>query len=73
MKTNSEIQLAGYEALVEALGKVYAEKFIALIQQDTFDYTLWQRDLLKNSEVEEVSKNAMTCTNKRKNIQEESL
>ena len=59
MKTNSEIKLEGYRALVKTLGKVYAEKFIALIQQDSFDYTLWQRDLWEDMDIEELSLNAM--------------
>ena len=59
MKTNSEIKLEGYQALVSALGYVYAEKFISLLQQEPFDYTLWQRSLWDKDDVEELSKNAM--------------
>jgi len=61
MKTDSEIKLEGYKALVKTLGKVYAEKFISLIQQDTFDYTIWQRELLIDKDIEGLSKNAMNC------------
>jgi hypothetical protein len=40
-----EIKTTGFRALVAALGDVQAEKFIALIQREPFDYTRWQRTL----------------------------
>jgi hypothetical protein len=41
------------------LGKVGAERFIALIQREPFDYTKWQRSLWEGLSVEEISRNAM--------------
>lgn len=34
----------GFACLVENLGVVNAEHFIALIKRDNFDYTVWQRE-----------------------------
>ncbi|OGV70444.1 MAG: hypothetical protein A3K19_12650 [Lentisphaerae bacterium RIFOXYB12_FULL_65_16] len=59
MITDTEIRLAGYRALSKALGDVQAEKFIALIQREPFDYTKWQRQLWPGVSVETLSRNAM--------------
>ena len=34
----------GFSCLVEKLGIINAERFIALIKQDDFDYTVWQSE-----------------------------
>jgi len=59
MITDTEIRAAGVRALVAALGDVQAEKFIALIQREPFDYTKWQQSLWPDKSVEEVSQAAM--------------
>ena len=59
MLTDTEIKLNGVQALIASLGKVDAEKFIALIQREPFDYTKWQRNLWNNQSVEDISRNAM--------------
>ena len=59
MLTDMEIKIKGYKALNEALGKVEAEKFIALVMKEPFDYTKWQRELLADKSVEEISHAAM--------------
>jgi hypothetical protein len=59
MFTDMEIKVKGFRALVEALGDVQAEKFIALIQREPFDYTQWQRTLWPDKSVEEISQAAM--------------
>ena len=59
MITDTEIKLAGFQALVAALGDVQAEKFIALIQREPFDYTRWQRNLWPDKGLEEISQAAM--------------
>jgi hypothetical protein len=51
--------MIGIKALTESLGSVGAERFIALIQREPFDYTKWQRTLWEGQSVEEVSRNAM--------------
>ncbi|MDD5483259.1 MAG: hypothetical protein PHP98_06365 [Kiritimatiellae bacterium] len=42
-----------------ALGDVAAEKFIALIKREPFDYTRWQRKLWPEKSIEDISKAAM--------------
>jgi hypothetical protein len=59
MYTDTEIKATGFRALVDALGEVQAEKFIALIQREPFDYTQWQRTLWPDRSIEEISKAAM--------------
>ena len=59
MLTDAEIKAAGFRALVAALGDVQAEKFIALIQREPFDYTQWQRTLWAERSIEEISQAAM--------------
>lgn len=59
MITDTEIKATGFRALVAALGDVQAEKFIALIQREPFDYTQWQRNLWPEKSVEEISQAAM--------------
>jgi hypothetical protein len=59
MFTDTEIKATGFRALVAALGDVQAEKFIALIQREPFDYTRWQRTLWPDKSIEEISQAAM--------------
>lgn len=59
MKTDTEIRLEGFKVLSGALGEVEAEKFIALIKREPFDYTKWQRKLWPEKSVEDISKAAM--------------
>jgi hypothetical protein len=59
MFTDTEIKTTGFRALVAALGDVQAEKFIALIQREPFDYTRWQRTLWPDKSIEEISQAAM--------------
>ena len=44
MNNAVEIMDIGFSCLVEKLGIINAERFIALIKQDDFDYTVWQRE-----------------------------
>jgi hypothetical protein len=57
--TDTEIKLQGMDALIAKLGEVKAEKFIALIMREPFDYTEWQRNLWSDKSVEEISSMAM--------------
>lgn len=59
MITDTEIKIKGVQALTNVLGEVDAERFVALIQREPFDYTKWQRTLWENMTVEEISKMAM--------------
>ncbi|MEP7171459.1 MAG: hypothetical protein ABI855_18965 [Bacteroidota bacterium] len=57
--TETEIKLQGFAALTKALGMVDAERFIALIQREPFDYTIWQQQLFEGKSLRELSKSAM--------------
>lgn len=59
MKTDTEIRVKGLEILVRELGPVEAERFIALILREPFDYTAWQAELWADESIEEISKKAM--------------
>ena len=67
MITDTEIKVTGLRALVAALGDVRAEKFIALIQRERFDYTQWHRTLWPDTSVEEISQEAMNLRRERGN------
>jgi hypothetical protein len=48
----------GTKILIDALGLQNATRFFTIIQQEPFDYTKWQENLLEDSSIEEISKNA---------------
>ena len=64
MKTDTEIRTSGLQALVDALGAVEAERFIALILREPFDYTKWQRQLWADRSINDISKAAMEARRK---------
>jgi len=59
MITDVEIRTKGVEILATYLGDVEMERFIALIQRDSFDYTQWRQLLNKKDSIESISHNAM--------------
>jgi hypothetical protein len=64
MLTDTEIKALGLRALVEALGDVQAEKFVALMRREPFDYTKWQKTLWPEKTIEEISRAAMKLRHK---------
>ena len=48
--TDNELCLRGFDALVEALGDVSAERFVSLMIGEPFDYTEWRRTHLYEGE-----------------------
>jgi len=59
MITDTEIRLKGLQVLAKYLGDVEAERFIALIQREPFDYTKWRQGLDEDLSIEEISRRAM--------------
>ncbi|QEP44604.1 hypothetical protein D5085_16575 [Ectothiorhodospiraceae bacterium BW-2] len=58
--TDTEIRLRGMELLANGLGEVEAERFIALMMREPFDYTQWrQNNLPQETSVAELSRLAM--------------
>ncbi len=64
MMTDTEIKMKGLHILAEYLGDIEAERFIALIQREPFDYTKWRQDLDEDLSIEEISKKAMALRTK---------
>ena len=59
MITDTEIKVKGLKVLAEHLGDVEAERFIALIQREPFDYTKWRQDRWEELSIDEISRRAM--------------
>jgi len=58
MKTEAEIRQEGMRALIQALGAVEAERFVAALTRERFDYTEWRKTGLPNMDVETISNEA---------------
>ncbi|MCX7110195.1 MAG: hypothetical protein NTX45_08715 [Proteobacteria bacterium] len=54
MRSDTLIRHDGIQALRERLGPVEAERFIVLINRESFDYTKWQKTLWQNESVDEL-------------------
>jgi len=60
MRTDSIVKTDGMNALCEKLGEVDAERFVALILREPFDYTAWRENLNKEDiSLRELSRRAM--------------
>jgi hypothetical protein len=59
MRTDALIKHDGFRAIFEKLDLVEAERFIALIKRDNFDYTEWRKSLWENMTIEDLSGKAM--------------
>ena len=59
MITDTEIKIKGIHILAQYLGDVEAERFIALIQREPFDYTKWHHCLDEDLSIEAISGKAM--------------
>jgi len=64
MITDTEIKSKGFQLLAQHLGDVEAERFIALIQREPFDYTKWRKEIDDELSLEEISRKAMAQRNK---------
>ena len=54
MRSDTLIRHDGLQVLRERLEPVEAERFIVLINRESFDYTEWQQTLWQNESVDEV-------------------
>ncbi len=64
MITDTEIKQKGLQVLTEYLGDIEAERFVALIQREPFDYTKWRQCMDEELSIEEISKKAMAFRKK---------
>ena len=57
--TDSVVRQRGFDVLFKELGMVDAERFVALINSEPFDYTKWrQENLFKGMSIDEICDNA---------------
>ncbi len=59
MNSAVEIMDTGFACLVEKLGVVDAERFVAMIKRDSFDYTIWRREYFDKMNIEQISAEAV--------------
>ncbi len=59
MTGDMEIMNRGINCLLEELGVVETERFIAVINREKFDYTKWQRERFDNMTSDEFNKAAV--------------
>jgi hypothetical protein len=55
---NMVLKQEGMRILAEQLGLVNAERFIALLRRESFDYTEWQRTLFQDVPVDQFLRDA---------------
>ena len=59
MNSDTALKNEGMKVLAEQLGLVNAERFIALMIREPFNYTEWQRSLFLNVPLDKFLKEAM--------------
>jgi hypothetical protein len=67
MKSDAEIRQEGMRALIRSLGSVEAERFVASISKDRFNYTEWRRTALPETDLIELSQQAAAFSKRRQN------
>ena len=63
MKADTVIRTEGMDVLIKNLGLVEAERFVMLIQKETFDYTKWKENLFKDMTIDEIYTQAAAVRN----------
>ena len=63
MKADTLIRTEGMNTLIKNLGLIEAERFVMLIQKETFDYTKWQENLFEDMTIDEIYNNAAELRN----------
>lgn len=58
--STAEIMSKGMKCLMEQLGVVDTERFVATVIREKFDYTRWQRDYFDGKTPEEIGREAET-------------
>jgi len=66
LKSEIALRTEAMDILVKKLGLVDAERFIATIKKDSFDYTEWRRDLYKDKTIDEIYSEAVEFSKQRK-------
>lgn len=55
-----DIMDKGFACLVENLGVINAERFVAMIKRENFDYTVWRREYFGDMTLEEINSEAVS-------------
>jgi len=63
VRSNTVLKDEGMRILAEQLGLVEAERFIALLRREPFDYTQWRQGLFKNVPLDSFLKDAQNYRN----------
>ncbi len=58
-RTDTALKRKGMDVLIQELGYVDAERFVALMNKEPFDYTKWRQDNLEDGSVRSISSKAM--------------
>jgi hypothetical protein len=68
METNTVLKDRGMRILADQLGLVEAERFIALIRRDSYDYTQWRQTLYEDVSLDMFLENAQQYRDESMNI-----
>jgi hypothetical protein len=66
MRADTLIKNDGMNVLIRSLGLIEAERFVMLLQKETFDYTKWQENLFEDMTIEDIYTNAANLRKKNK-------
>lgn len=66
MQSNTVLKDEGMRILAEQLGLVEAERFIALLRREPFDYTEWRQGLYKDVPLDQFLRDAQEYRDKTK-------
>jgi hypothetical protein len=58
MTTETELRLQGMRVLIEALGLIETERFLAAINREKLDYTEWRKQGLPDLSIDEIAAQA---------------
>jgi hypothetical protein len=67
MRADTLIKNDGINVLIKSLGLIETERFVMLMQKETFDYTKWQENLFEDMTIEEIYNNAAKLRSENKN------
>jgi hypothetical protein len=66
MRADTLIKNDAINVLIKSLGLIETERFVMLMQKETFDYTKWQENLFEDMTIEEIYNNAAKLRNENK-------
>jgi hypothetical protein len=66
MRADTLIKNERINVLIKSLGLIKTERFVMLMQKDTFDYIKWQENLFEDMTYREIYNNAAKLRNENK-------